>query len=53
MRGPFVPGQVALAGGALLRNLLIAGGSDFSGQGDTLIGGGDENFLIGGVATPP
>jgi hypothetical protein len=30
------------------RNLLIAGGSDFSGQGDTLIGGRDEDLLIAG-----
>ncbi len=30
------------------RNLLIAGGSDFSGQGDTLIGGSDDDILIAG-----
>jgi hypothetical protein len=30
------------------RNLLIAGGSDFSGRGDTLIGGNDDDILIAG-----
>ena len=30
------------------RSLLIAGGSDFSGQGDTLIGGSDDDILIAG-----
>jgi hypothetical protein len=30
------------------RNLLIAGGSDFTGQGDTLQGGNDEDSLIAG-----